>query len=182
MDAQRLADDPADGVARVERRERVLEDHLHPPPQRLELALAERGDVLAVEDDPARGRLVQAEERPPDRRLAAARFADEAERLAAADLEADAVDRADVADVAVEHDPGLDREVDLEVLDLDEVAVAAAHPTAAARCSLQALCRHRVEARDPVARLDLPERRHLQARLLDLVAAARLERARAAAR
>ena len=39
--AQRLADDAADGVARVERRERVLEDHLHPPPQRPQLALAE---------------------------------------------------------------------------------------------------------------------------------------------
>ena len=31
---ERLADDPADAVARVERRERVLEDHLHPPAQR----------------------------------------------------------------------------------------------------------------------------------------------------
>src|SRR5581483_3719855 len=51
VDAQRLADDPADAVARVQRRERVLEDHLHPPPQRPELALAEVGDVVPVEDD-----------------------------------------------------------------------------------------------------------------------------------
>ena len=36
--AQRLADDPADAVPRVERRVRVLEDHLHPPAQRPQLA------------------------------------------------------------------------------------------------------------------------------------------------
>ena len=45
---------------------------------------AQRRDVLAVEDDPARGRLVEAEDRAPDRRLAAARLADQPERLAAA--------------------------------------------------------------------------------------------------
>ena len=45
---------------------------------------------------------------------------DEPERLAAPDLERDAVDRLDVADVAVEHDAALDREPDLQVLDLDE--------------------------------------------------------------
>ena len=38
---QRLADDAADAVPRVQRRERVLEDHLHPPAQRPQLALAE---------------------------------------------------------------------------------------------------------------------------------------------
>ena len=62
--------------------------------------------------------------RAADRRLAAAGLADKAERLAAADLEADVVDRLDVADVAVEDDPALDREPDLEVLDLDKIARA----------------------------------------------------------
>jgi hypothetical protein len=50
---------------------------------------------------------------------------DSAERLAAADLEADVVDRLDVADVAVEDDPALDRKPDLQVLDLDKIAVHA---------------------------------------------------------
>ena len=79
-------------VARVQRRERVLEDHLHPPAQSAKLAFAERRDVPAVEDDLPRRRLVQAEEGPPDRGLAAARLADQSERLAPPDREADVVD------------------------------------------------------------------------------------------
>ena len=34
VDTKRLAHDPADRVARVQRGERILEDHLHPPPER----------------------------------------------------------------------------------------------------------------------------------------------------
>ena len=61
-------------------------------------------DVLAVEEDLA-GRLVEAQDGAAHGRLAATRFADQAERLAAANLERDAVDGLDVADVAVEDDP-----------------------------------------------------------------------------
>ena len=50
----RLADHAPDAVPRVQRRERVLEDHLHAPPQRAQLALAEVRDVPAVEADRAR--------------------------------------------------------------------------------------------------------------------------------
>src|SRR5205823_4389288 len=73
MGAERLADDPADAVAWVERRERILEDHLHPSAERAELALAQARDVLSVEEDPAVRRLVQTQDRPTDGRLAAAR-------------------------------------------------------------------------------------------------------------
>ncbi len=120
--AQRLADHPPDRVARVQRRVRVLEDHLHPPAQRPHLALAQVRDVGAVEADRAAGRLVQAQQRPADRRLAAARLADEPERLAALDRQRDAVDRVHVADVPVHDDPAPDREPDPEVVHLDERA------------------------------------------------------------
>ena len=109
----------------VEGGKRILEDHLHAPPQRTELLVVEVRDVLAVEEHLAAGRLVEAQDRAADRRLAAARLADQAERLAAADLERDAVDGLDVADVAVEDDPALDREVELQVLELDQGAVLA---------------------------------------------------------
>jgi hypothetical protein len=116
--AQRLADDPADAVARVQRRERVLEDHLHPSAEGAEIAFLQVRYVLPVEEDAAVRRLVEPQDRAPERRLAAARLADEAEGLPALDRERDVVDGLDVPDVAVEHDPALDREVDLEVLDL----------------------------------------------------------------
>ena len=47
-------------------------------------------------------------------------IADEAERLSPADTQRDAVDRPDVAHVAVEDEAALDREVLLDVLELDE--------------------------------------------------------------
>src|SRR6266576_7272709 len=78
---QRLADDPADAVPGVERGERVLEDHLHAPPQGPQLLLVQLGDVLAVEDDAAVRRLVEPQNRPADRRLAAAGLADQPDGL-----------------------------------------------------------------------------------------------------
>ena len=122
VDAERLAHDPPHAVARVQGRVRVLEDHLHAPAQRPQGALAEVRDVLAVEDHvPVRG-LVEAQDRPAERGLAAAGLAHEPERLAALDGEGDVVDGLDVADVAVEQEPALDREPHLQVLDVDERA------------------------------------------------------------
>ena len=177
--ADRLADDAADRVPRVQRRVGILEDHLHPSPQRAQLALVEPRDLLAVEDDPAVDRLVEAEDRPPDGRLAAAGLADEAERLPAPDLERDVVDGADVADVAVEQDAALDREVDLQPVDLDERRAVRAHAWSRRARRCPEIGGDRVEAGDEVAGLDLDERWYLLPRLLDLEPAARLERARA---
>ncbi len=46
-------------MARVQRRERVLKDDLHPATKRTHPFGAKLADVLAVEQDPAGGRLVQ---------------------------------------------------------------------------------------------------------------------------
>ena len=89
VDHERLGDRRADRHPRVERRVRVLEDHLHVAAHRAQLALRQPRDVGAVERDRAGARLEQAQDRAAERRLAAARFADEAERLAAPDLEID---------------------------------------------------------------------------------------------
>ena len=58
-----------------------------------------RGDVLAVEDDPARGRLVDAADQVEDRRLAGAVRADDREDLALLHVEADVVDGVDAAEL-----------------------------------------------------------------------------------
>ncbi len=89
VDPQALADAVADRRSRIERRVRVLEDDLHPPPERLEGAALDLRDVGPVERDRARRGLDQPQEQPPDRRLARSRLAHEPERLAAADVEAD---------------------------------------------------------------------------------------------
>ena len=129
----------------------------------------------AVEDDLAAGRLVQAQERAADRRLAAPRLADEPERLAALDRERDAVDRLHVADVAVHHDPAPDREPDAEVVDLDERVAHQAAPPSRARCHSSAGTGLKQRTWWPGS--SSLEQRHLLARQLDLVAAARRERA-----
>ena len=106
-----LADDLADPLAGVQRRVRVLEDHLH---------LASHGphgpprpadEFLALELDRTRRRRGELQDRPAQRGLAATGFADQAQRLALVDGEADAVDGLHPADLAVDDDSRLDREV-----------------------------------------------------------------------
>ena len=113
---QPLADEVADGHARVQRADRILEDDLHPAAHVFLSTPCELRIVLAVELRAAGGRLLEAEQRAAERRLAAAGLADEAEDLAPADLERDVVDGPDVADDPAE-DARPDRVVGLEVLD-----------------------------------------------------------------
>ena len=87
----RLDQNAADGMPRIERRHRVLKDHLHAAAQWPAGALVERGDVGAVEHDRPRGRRDQTEQRAAERGLAGAGLADDADGLALADGEIDAV-------------------------------------------------------------------------------------------
>ena len=63
---------------------------------------------------------VELQDRAPGGRLAAARLADQSERLALAHRERDAVHGLDVGDLALEQQPGGDREVHLEVLHFEQ--------------------------------------------------------------
>jgi hypothetical protein len=121
VDHERVGDDRAHPLARVERCRRVLEHHLQLAPQRPQSPAAEPRDVAALEDDLPRGQLVQAHEAAAERRLAAAGLADETERLTRVDLEADAVDGLHARDLAADDPAALDREVlrDLARLEQD---------------------------------------------------------------
>jgi hypothetical protein len=133
VSADRLGDDPPHAVPGIQRGEWILEDHLHAPTERAELGLTEVRDVLAVEEDPASGRLVEPEDGAADRRFPAAGFAHQSERLAATDGQRDVIHRADIANVPVEQDAAPDRKIDLEVLELDEATLERGHPVAASR-------------------------------------------------
>ena len=91
---------------------------------RISLAAVVR-DVLAVEDDPARGRLEQLHDRSAQRRLAATRLPDDPERLAAKNREIDAVHGLHLADGALQ-EAGLDREVLDEPFDAEKHVLVAA--------------------------------------------------------
>ena len=97
------------GVARVERRVRVLEDDLHPAPVGPEGGAREAGDVPAVEQDRSRRGVDEPQQQPAHGGLAAARLADQPERLAAPDDEVHAVHGLDLGDRPLEH-AALDRE------------------------------------------------------------------------
>ena len=126
-------DDRADGQARVQRRVRVLEDHLHIAALAAQLARARRRQFHAHELDRAGRRLVELEDGPSDRRLAAAGLADQAERLATADAERHVVDRSHPADPALE-DPLAHRELHPQVLDREQVALPDVGSTAGTGC------------------------------------------------
>jgi len=81
--------------ATVKRRVRVLEDHLHLPPERPHGRPAEMRDVPAAELDMAGNRFVEPHRGLAEGRLAAAGFPDEAQRLALGHIERDAVQGAD---------------------------------------------------------------------------------------
>jgi hypothetical protein len=125
---QRLADDLTARQARVERRVRVLEDHVQISPVRPQLAPRQVRDVVPVETDRSRGRLDQAQDAVGDGRLPAAGLADQAEHLARRERERDPVDGTD--DAPVSRQPAADREVLHQSVDLERgtVSVAARHP------------------------------------------------------
>ena len=91
--ADRLGDDFADPPARIERGERILEDHLHPPPHRApRRPIAGRGEVDAFDQHLARAGFQQSNRHARERRLARTGLADQPERLAPNDRKIQAVD------------------------------------------------------------------------------------------
>ena len=92
---RRLADDVDDAHARIERRVRILEDHLHRrAAARARSRRARRVDRRALPAALALAAAAGCRDRDAaERRLAAARFADQADHLAVRDREVDVVDR-----------------------------------------------------------------------------------------
>ena len=108
----------------VQARVRVLEDHLHPLALLAQAAALEVGEVAALVQHAARGGPDELQDGAAGGALAAAALAHEAERLAAAHVEGEAVHRVHGADLALEHDPAGDGEVDAQVLDAHERVAA----------------------------------------------------------
>src|SRR5207247_9322950 len=109
VDVERLRDDLPDGLAWVQRGERVLEDDGQLPAHPAEPGARHVEEVLALEDDVALVRLDEPEDRAAQRGLAAAGLAHQPQRLALADGEVHAVDRTDMTHRALP-DTGPDRE------------------------------------------------------------------------
>jgi hypothetical protein len=98
VDAKRPFDVMEDRLRRVERPERILEDHLHLRPVAQDRApAAVLRDVVVAEEDRARRRVVQPREQSRDGALAAAALADERGDRTAAQREADVVDGVNAA-------------------------------------------------------------------------------------
>ncbi len=89
---ERRQQDPADGLARVERGAGVLEHGLHGPAQPLERTASQGPDVLAFDEDAAGGGAEQVQRHAQQGRLARSGLADDAQRLALGDLECHVVD------------------------------------------------------------------------------------------
>jgi hypothetical protein len=88
---QRLCHRLADADARVERAERILEDHLHAPAHAAQLASAKRAQIDAVEHHAAGIRLDEPQHQAPGGGFSRAGLADQREGLAGLQLEAHVV-------------------------------------------------------------------------------------------
>jgi hypothetical protein len=145
VEDDRLGDLAADAGDRVERGHRLLEDHrdvvaadpaqrLRPLTDEVDAGAGAAAKADGARDDPAAGHVGEAKERHRRDRLARAALADQRHGLAARDVPGDAVDRADHA--------VLDRELDAQVLDLDQAALRKLD----GRCALErAGGRHRAQ-------------------------------------
>jgi hypothetical protein len=91
MNRERFGDDFADAHSRVQRSERILEDHLHLAALRAQGSSGEMQKVLAFEKNGAVIGLDQAEEHAGQGGFAAAAFADDGEGFAGFDEETDVV-------------------------------------------------------------------------------------------
>src|SRR5665647_998031 len=126
VDLERFGDDVEDCLLGIDRVVGVLEDDLRLLAVLAQGLLAELLHRQALVEDVAARGIFEAEHGAPRGRLAAARLADEGEDLALFDLEADVVDGLHVLLLGGHHgleEALLDREVDLEVLDVEEDAV-----------------------------------------------------------
>ena len=93
MGAQRFGDDVLHGHAGIQGSVRVLENHLHLAAVGQQLLLGKSGDVLAVQDDGAGSRVINADHRAGAAALAAAALADQSEGLPLSDRKADVIHR-----------------------------------------------------------------------------------------
>src|SRR5262245_60576798 len=119
VDTHRVGNDRPHALARIERRVRILKDHLHLASERAEAPHAEMLDGRSLEDDLAVRRLEQTNERPTQRRLPTTRLADEAEGLPLPNREAHVVDGMHMRDLALQ-EALPDREVLPDVPYLEE--------------------------------------------------------------
>src|SRR5699024_4546527 len=126
---QGLGDDFADRQARIDGGHGVLDHDLDVLAHGQAFALAEIGDVDAVDDDPSLLRGDHFEHFPDRGRLAAAGLADEAERLSGLDLEIDSVDGPNGADLPFEYGALEQWEVLLQTGDFEDVrGTVVSHP------------------------------------------------------
>ncbi len=126
VEPHRRLDDGADGVPGVQRRVRVLEDHLEVAAGFPHPSGGPVGDVLAVEQDGAAGGFEQPGDQAARGRLAAAGLADQPQRLAGSDREVDAVDGSYGPDLPLEDDALPEGEVLLQTAHFEEVLAGGA--------------------------------------------------------
>ena len=93
LGAQRAADDVSHPHPRVQRRERILEDHVHLWPELPEPATGHVRDVGPVKEDLAAVGVEQAQDAPSDGGLPASRFSHQPHDLTGADRQVHAVHR-----------------------------------------------------------------------------------------
>src|SRR5438270_6250266 len=108
--AQRSGENLTHPLARMQGGLRILEDHLHLPANRGELAAAGAGDVLPTKPNRAVSCVDQTDQRSDQSRLSTAGLADDPEGLPLPKLERDVVDGVHLGHGAIDYDPTLHRE------------------------------------------------------------------------
>src|SRR5439155_9977764 len=108
-----------DRHARIERRIRVLKNHLEVGTRPAQIMTAELAQVLSSQNNSTVRRWNQLQNRPAQRGFATARFADQTENLPLLQRERDTIDGFDRTDMAAENHSTLHRKVGFQISDFE---------------------------------------------------------------
>src|SRR5688572_22093545 len=120
----RLGDDLLDPHAWIQRRVGILEDHLYPPADTLQLSRVRAKDIFTVKQRLAGARLLQAHQGARDRRLAAAALTDQPQRFTFVNREIDAIDGLDETGASSQPQAAADGVVLDQPADLEDRCIA----------------------------------------------------------
>src|SRR5687767_593592 len=124
MNDPRFSDNLLDPHAWIQRRVGILEDHLYPPADILQVSRVRAKDIFAVKQCLAGARLLQAHQGARHRRLAAAALADQPQRFTFVNREIDTINGLDETGVSSQPQAAADGVMLDQPADLEDRCIA----------------------------------------------------------
>jgi hypothetical protein len=115
----------SDPHSRIERGVRILEDHLKVAPHATQLLPLNLGEILPIEKHMTGRWAIELKHGSSQGALPTSRFTDKTERFSTSNGQAHVIDCFDPANASLNNETSRNREIDFQILQLDQNAIAA---------------------------------------------------------